>query len=548
MNPVSARWAASFSSVLLTAALATCQAPTPSPGLTFLDPMTDTSAALWDANGAQVHQWTFAQRPGVASYLDRHGNVLRSCDTGQSGPGFGGRVQRVALDGTVLWDYVPPLPGVQHHDIHELPNGNVLMIVTDTISRTQAIARGMDPAIAQELNADQLIEVRPTGPTTGEIVWRWRVLDHLIQQFDPTKPNFGVVADHPERIDINFPIAFPPPPAPTFLWMHMNAVDYNPALDQVVVSCRHWNELWILDHSTTTAEAATSSGGAHGKGGDLLYRWGNPATYGAPGPQQLAGQHDVHWIRPGRPGAGHLICFNNEKGSLLGLGAASAVTEIVTPVDTAGDYPRLPGAAFGPAAPFWEYFDPTPTAMYSPIVSSADRLPNGNTLVCAGTQQWVFELGLNDRIVWQVHPPLTFKARRDERALWASDREVATAHGDRVDFALITGTDHAFAPYVLGGSASGSFPGTQVLGVTLPLNVDAYLLTATGSALLPGSIGVLDGNGRASAAFVLPAGVGDPFAGTELHHAFLVLPGAGSPALASNAEPLTLVRYRTATL
>ena len=63
-------------------------------------------------------------------------------------------------------------------------------------------------------------------------------------------------------------------------WMHANAVDYNEDLDQIMISAREFNEVWIIDHSTSTAEAASHSGGMYGKGGDLLYRWGNPEAYG----------------------------------------------------------------------------------------------------------------------------------------------------------------------------------------------------------------------------------------------------------------------------
>jgi hypothetical protein len=37
--------------------------------------------------------------------------------------------------------------------------------------------------------------------------------------------------------------------------------------------------LWVIDHQTTTAQAASHTGGRYNKGGDLLYRWGNPQTY-----------------------------------------------------------------------------------------------------------------------------------------------------------------------------------------------------------------------------------------------------------------------------
>jgi hypothetical protein len=61
----------------------------------------------------------------------------------------------------------------------------------------------------------------------------------------------------------------------------MNSIDYNPDLDQIALSVKGNSEAWIIDHGTTTAQAAGHTGGRRGQGGDLLYRWGNPLTYRA---------------------------------------------------------------------------------------------------------------------------------------------------------------------------------------------------------------------------------------------------------------------------
>ena len=94
-------------------------------------------------------------------------------------------------------------------------------------------------------------------------------------------------------------------------WNHMNSIAYNATLDQIVLSVRGCNEIWTLDHSTTLAEAAGHSGGRHGRGGDLIYRSGNPAACGrgTARDKQLIQQHDAEWIPDGCPGAGHLTIF-----------------------------------------------------------------------------------------------------------------------------------------------------------------------------------------------------------------------------------------------
>ena len=140
------------------------------------------------------------------------------------------------------------------------------------------------------------------------MVWRWRVWDHLIQDYDATKANYGNVAANPRLIDADGTESR----IPAF-WNHMNSIDYNAALDQIMLSVRGNSEVWIIDHSTTTAEAAAHTGGKSGKGGDLLYRWGNPKAYGAgtQSDQELYQQHDAEWVSTGYPGAGNITVFNN---------------------------------------------------------------------------------------------------------------------------------------------------------------------------------------------------------------------------------------------
>ncbi len=373
-------------------------------GYTLFAPMSSSATVLMDDFGRMVHSWEAVNAPAASVYLLDNGNLLRTNHlTGSAGAGGG--VQIFDWDGNVVWDYVYWSDTyLQHHDIEPMPNGNVLILAWEYKTVAEAVAAGRNPALLDDtlLWPEHIVEVKPTGPTTGEIVWEWHLWDHLIQDFDPLADNYGVVEDHPELMDLNY--------APTGNpdWIHANAIDYNAELDQIVISARTMNELWIIDHGTTTEEAAGNTGGRSGMGGAFLYRWGNPLVYraGTAADQKLFGQHDVHWIPEGLPGAGNLLVYNNGQGRTEGN--YSTVDEIVPAVGVGGRYARpASGEPFGPASAIWSYVADPPTSFYSNILSSAQRLPNGNTLICAGRIGKFTEIDENGQILWEYINPIT---------------------------------------------------------------------------------------------------------------------------------------------
>jgi len=298
-----------------------------------------------------------------------------------------------------MWHYEYYSPGryETHHDIKALPNGHVLMIASETKTKDEAISSGRDPDLiaGDIIESDFVVEVQPTGPTSGTVVWEWHAWDHLIQDYDNLKSNFGKVEDHPELLDINFG-------ANDADWLHCNSIDYNPQFDQILLSFRNLNEIWVIDHSTTTLEASEHTGGNSDHGGDILYRWGNPLSYRAGGisNQKLFGQHDASWIVPGRPGEGHILVFNNGVGRSF-----SSVDEIEPPVDTYGYYYLAPNSSYGPMAPTWSYTANPPTSFYAYALSSAERLPDGNTLICDGPAGRFFEVTSDKTKIWQYDNP-----------------------------------------------------------------------------------------------------------------------------------------------
>jgi hypothetical protein len=276
--------------------------------------------------------------------------------------------------------------------------------VVEKKTYAEAVAAGFSPAkLASEIQQkdimvpDYVAEIKPTKPKGGTVVWEWHVWDHLIQDNDASKSNYGVVKDHPELIDTdgdqkNIP-AF---------WNHMNSIDYNPALDQIAMSVRGNSEVWIIDHSTTTAEAKGHTGGKYGKGGDLLYRYGNPIAYGmgTASDQKFYQQHDAEWVRPDCPGAGNITVFNN------GLSRNySTIDEITPPVNPDGTYTRTAGQAFGPTSFTWTYKANPPSSLYAEAISGAQRLQNGNTIICDGTHGSFTEVTSSGEVVWKYVCP-----------------------------------------------------------------------------------------------------------------------------------------------
>ena len=379
-------------------------------GYTLFAPFNYGTTYLIDNDGKLIHSWDSDYNP-MSAYLLENGGLLRTArlaDTAFPGGGGTGRVEELAWDGALLWEYeYANDEHLLHHDIEVLPSGNVLMIAWEHRTADEAIAAGRDPALLNdgELWPEHIIEVEPTGAAGGNIVWEWHAWDHLVQDHDPTADNYGVVAEHAELIDINYVESSPI--AGGADWHHANSIDYNLEFDQIILSVRHFNEFWVIDHSTTTAEAAGHSEGNSGRGGDLLYRWGNPEAYGAgdAGDQKLFAQHDAQWIEAGLPGAGNILVFNN--GSNRSDGRYSSIDEIVPPVDSSGNYSLTPGQAYGPIEQTWTYTAGNPTDFYSAIMGGALRLPNGNTLIDESVSGTFFEVTPEGETVWEYVNPVT---------------------------------------------------------------------------------------------------------------------------------------------
>ncbi len=375
-------------------------------GYVLFPPLMSHNTYLIDKCGREVHTWTSTHTPGQSVYLLPDGSLLRPGsvnNTTFNAGGSGGIIERFDWNSLVTWSYtISDTAQCQHHDVCYLPNGNILAIVWQKKSAAEAIAMGRKPALTGAwVWSEKIVELQPAGASGATIVWEWHVWDHLNQDYTSSLPGYDTIANHPELINANYKAT-----AANTDWLHINAVDYNPGLDEIMLSVHNTNEIWIIDHSTTTAEAAGHTGGNHHKGGDLLYRWGNPAAYdnGATTDQQLFGQHNAHWIAGGLTDSGEIMVFNNGQGRPGG--SYSSVDVIAPPVDAGGNYSYTPGTAYLPTAAAWSYEADTPANFYGSNISGCQRLPGGNTLICVGPSGLFFEVDASKKTVWKYINPI----------------------------------------------------------------------------------------------------------------------------------------------
>ena len=410
---------------------------------------------LVDMEGRVAHTWPVGTNP----HLLTNGNVL---DASKDDPsGFGGLTE-VDWNGSNVWSYTEARTNyVPHHDFLRIFNPQLsayttLYIANKTVSSNQCIAAGCNPAFARNYtNAqmDAIVEV----DMAGNIVWEWWFFDHVIQEFDASKSNYvasgKTIADYPGRLNLNIP-GLPVQRD----WLHCNSIDYNQALDQIVINSVR-GEFYIIDHGNTfiPGNPTNSIALAASSAGDFLYRFGDAARYnqGSPpsiltnwtisttGNKQIGGAHHASWIPSGFSGAGHLLVFNNAQ-NLFEHTQGSYVFEInpflnaltnntgvyVNPPDAGYNTWPPPAATAGKNAKLmsrqivWSYSSKASHGMFSHIGSSAQRLPNGNTLVCSDTEGHIIEVTPAGDAVWEYINPVSsdgiLKLKRDNWPMYNS--------------------------------------------------------------------------------------------------------------------------------
>lgn len=379
-------------------------------GYTLLYPHNQPHVFLINNCGEIVHTWMDEDnfRPGNTAYLREDGTLVKAKRPAAVGgdaiwAGGGGAIIEIrSWDNELLWSYTLNDESDRlHHDIALTDEGTIIAIAWENITKQDAIEMGRDTSLLSQdmLWPDYLLEI---DPTKDSIVWEWHATDHLIQDFDSTKQNYGVVADHPELINLNYATQ-----GGKADWLHSNSIDYNAELDHIMISVPHFHEIWVIDHSTTTQQAASHLGGKSNHGGDLIYRVGNLAAYdrGTEDDQILFFQHDAHWVDDFVPETfpfkDQIAVYNNRVGADYSTAEVFAAPWNMYIID----YER-----FDNTWPPYEFTNtithPDSSKLYSTGLSSIQLLANGNRLLTAGRTGYTVELSPDNDIVWEYITPL----------------------------------------------------------------------------------------------------------------------------------------------
>ena len=372
-------------------------------GLTLMYPHNQPNAMLINLCGDVVHQWTNdeSRRPGNVAHLLPNGDLIwahRNANNAEDAiwaGGAGATIERKTWDNESLWSYtLNDSTGRLHHDFIPLNNGHVIAIAWEKFDSLDCIAAGRLPEnlTSEGMWSDRLIELAPDSLGGAEIIWEWRAWDHLVQDHDSTLANFGTIADHSNRIDINF--GMPSSAAPD--WLHMNSIDIQPGTGHILLSVPTFDELWILDRNDSEA--------------GLKWRWGNPEAHGVGDPeaQQLHYQHSAHWLDApylqNSPDYGKIAVFNNRNPGATGPYSSA---HLIQPQwnDSAGTFVESDGV-FAPESFDWTWTAPTPTDFFSSGLSNFERLPNGNNLILSGRTGEVFEFTAAGDTAWRYRLPL----------------------------------------------------------------------------------------------------------------------------------------------
>ncbi|MFC2147676.1 aryl-sulfate sulfotransferase [Bacteroidota bacterium] len=342
------------------------------------------SAFLINKNGDILYRWPLGNNIGNDIYLMSDSRLLAILEADTpliKFGGKGGRIQFIKKDGTIDWNFDYSTEDyITHHDVELLPNGNVIALVWERMPAQEAIQNGS--VLNIDLYPEAIIEI---DPKTDQIVWEWHSWDHLVQDYDDTRENFGIISDNPQLINLNYVTEQKDGDI-----MHANGISYDENKDLIFISINFYHEVWVIDHSTNTLEAASHTGGNYKKGGDLVYRFGNPSAYNnTMGERLFNNNHFPNLLDTGISGQRNMLIYVNKMDN----SEQSIVYEFKLP----NEYTLEPNKNNEPEV-VWSFTDPE---LFAPKVSGAVKLPNGNRLITEGDFGF-WEVTEDGEVVWKL--------------------------------------------------------------------------------------------------------------------------------------------------
>ena len=327
-------------------------------GYTIFMNLAGSELIMIDMDGNKVNTWAPADYR-IQYYgepLD-NGNIL--CMAIRNDHPVGGVLGVLELDwnSNPVWAYFHPGDLKAHHGFQRLDNGNTLILMNEIVE-----APSVSPGTILD---DYIIEVNQAG----RIVWEWRALDH-IDEYEFSAEALALIHAQGEAPGDND-------------WLHANSIQSLPdsTLGQadsrfkagnIAVSFRAANLLIVIDKST----------------GAVVWKSG-------PDNALTIAQHNLHMIDPALSGGGDFMVFDN--GSAAGYPLVSRAWSRVVQFNPAAMETTWVYTADKSQRPQWTFF--------SWIISGAQRLPNGNTMICEGVTGRLFEVTADHEIVWEYINP-----------------------------------------------------------------------------------------------------------------------------------------------
>ncbi len=332
------------------------------------DPRLDLGYTRPNASGTLLSRVSPSKNPAAAT-ADQYGETLPA-----------NSVIEMSQDGQTIWKYSDPQRGL-HHDMERMDNGNTLLVCSKDLNI---------PAISkQTIQDDCVIEV----DKSGKVVWEWQTSDHFDDLELSPAAKEKIMTGHPVAGQGTGGQALAvgaPPVHKAYDWAHMNSASFIPKdagltdprfkAGNIIVSFRHLNTVAVIDRDSKK----------------IVWK-----IVG-----MTLGQHNAHMIATGLPGAGHILIYDNGNNTIGDnpRGTEGRFYSRIVEVDPVTSKIVWEYTAEKSNRPIWTFF--------SHYISSAQRQPNGNTLVCEGANGRFFEVTPAGEIVWEYVNPFASTAKK----------------------------------------------------------------------------------------------------------------------------------------